>query len=50
MKIELVLREHVDMNPAREVRCFVRDDVLLGEWGDETNDLHSPRVWARGKC
>ncbi|GFZ50506.1 hypothetical protein JCM24511_08263 [Saitozyma sp. JCM 24511] len=30
MKIELVLREHVDMNPAREVRCFVRDDVLLG--------------------
>jgi hypothetical protein len=48
MKIELVLREHVDMNPAREVRCFVRDDVLLGEWGDGRSALTSrTRV---GRC
>lgn len=31
-RIELVLKKFVELNPAREVRCFVRDNILLGEW------------------
>jgi hypothetical protein len=30
MKIELVLRSFVEMNPSREFRCFVRRNILLG--------------------
>lgn len=30
MRIELVLRSFMEMNPSREVRCFVRNDILLG--------------------
>lgn len=30
MKIELVLKKYVQVNPAREVRCFVRNDILIG--------------------
>lgn len=30
--IELVLKKFTEMNPSQEVRCFVRDDILLGEW------------------
>lgn len=29
-RIELVLKKFVEMNPSREVRCFVRDNILLG--------------------
>lgn len=29
-KMELVLKKWYDMNPSREFRCFVRDEVLLG--------------------
>jgi hypothetical protein len=29
--LELVLKKYENMNPAREMRCFVRDNVLLGE-------------------
>lgn len=32
MKIELVLRSFVEMNPSREMRCFVRQNMLLGEF------------------
>lgn len=31
-KLELVLKKWYDMNPSREFRCFVRDNVLLGEF------------------
>lgn len=31
MKVELVLRSFVEMNPSREMRCFVRQNILLGE-------------------
>ena len=33
MKLELVLRkyESVKINPSREFRCFVRNDILLGD-------------------
>lgn len=31
--IELVLKKFTEMNPSQEVRCFVRDDILLGKWG-----------------
>lgn len=30
-RLELVLKKYTPVNPAREVRCFVRDNVLLGE-------------------
>ena len=30
MKIELVLKEYIDVNPSREMRCFVRNNVLIG--------------------
>ncbi|KAK4689683.1 hypothetical protein P7C73_g418, partial [Tremellales sp. Uapishka_1] len=30
LKIELVLRNFVQMNPSRELRCFVRDNRLIG--------------------
>ncbi len=30
-RLELVLKKYDDnMNPAREVRCFVRDNILIG--------------------
>ncbi|ORY24570.1 D123-domain-containing protein [Naematelia encephala] len=29
LKIELVLKKHVDINPAREFRCFVRSNTLI---------------------
>ncbi|WWD18786.1 hypothetical protein CI109_103241 [Kwoniella shandongensis] len=29
-KIELVLKKYEDINPAREVRCFVRNNALIG--------------------
>jgi hypothetical protein len=31
MELELVLKRYEALNPAREFRCFVRDDILLGE-------------------
>lgn len=31
MKVELVLRSFVEMNPSRELRCFVRHNMLLGK-------------------
>jgi hypothetical protein len=31
MKVELVLKEYIDINPSREMRCFVRNNVLVGE-------------------
>lgn len=31
LRIELVLRRFVDMNPSREMRCFVRNNTLIGE-------------------
>lgn len=37
VKIELVLKKFEDMNPSREVRCFVRDDILLGISQRDTN-------------
>lgn len=37
MKIELVLKEYIQVNPAREARCFVRNNMLLGEsWSHRT--------------
>ena len=30
MKLELVLRKYESINPSREFRCFVREDILLG--------------------
>lgn len=35
--IELVLKKFEEMNPSREVRCFVRDDILLGISQRDTN-------------
>ncbi|GMK59696.1 hypothetical protein CspeluHIS016_0803020 [Cutaneotrichosporon spelunceum] len=35
--IELVLKKFTDMNPSQEVRCFVRDDILLGITQRDTN-------------
>lgn len=29
-KLELVLKQHVQIVPSREVRCFVRNNILLG--------------------
>lgn len=31
IKIELVLKAYKQINPAREVRCFVRKNILIGE-------------------
>ena len=31
MQVELVLKEFIEVNPSRIVRCFVRDNVLIGE-------------------
>lgn len=31
MKIELVLKEYIDVNPSRELRCFVRNNILIGK-------------------
>jgi len=31
IKVELVLKRFVEMNPSREARCFVRNDILVGE-------------------
>lgn len=31
MKVELVLKEFIEVNPSRIVRCFVRDNVLIGK-------------------
>jgi hypothetical protein len=31
MKLELILRKYETINPSGEFRCFVRDDILLGE-------------------
>jgi hypothetical protein len=33
IKVELVLKAFVEINPAREFRCFVRDNVLVGACG-----------------
>ena len=30
-KLELVLKEYIQVNPSREFRCFVRNNVLLGK-------------------
>ena len=30
LKVELVLKEYQDVNPSREMRCFVRENVLIG--------------------
>jgi hypothetical protein len=30
MELELVLRKYESINPSREFRCFVREDILLG--------------------
>ena len=30
MKLELLLRKYESINPSREFRCFVREDILLG--------------------
>lgn len=30
-KIELVLKKFESLNPSREVRCFVRNNVLVGK-------------------
>ena len=30
IKVELVLKAFVEINPSRELRCFVRDNVLIG--------------------
>jgi hypothetical protein len=32
IRLELVLKPFIEMNPSREMRCFVRDNVLVGEW------------------
>jgi hypothetical protein len=32
MKIELVLKDYIQVNPAREVRCFVRRNILIGKF------------------
>lgn len=39
-RIELVLKKHEEMNPAQEVRCFVRDDILLGEYSGTAHSRH----------
>jgi hypothetical protein len=31
MKLELILRKYESINPAREFRCLVRQDILLGK-------------------
>lgn len=31
VKYELVLRKWIDINPAHELRCFVRDNKLIGK-------------------
>ena len=31
MKLELVLKEYIQVNLSRELRCFVRKNVLLGQ-------------------
>ncbi|TXT08823.1 hypothetical protein VHUM_02951 [Vanrija humicola] len=46
-RIELVLKKFVELNPAREVRCFVRDNVLLAVSQRDTNfydHLQDPEV------
>lgn len=30
LPLELVLKKYVEINPAREMRCFVRNNVLIG--------------------
>lgn len=30
LKVELVLRRYENVNPSREFRCFVRNDMLIG--------------------
>ncbi|KLT43776.1 D123-domain-containing protein [Cutaneotrichosporon oleaginosum] len=37
VSIELVLKRFTEMNPSQEVRCFVRDDILLGISQRDTN-------------
>ncbi|BEI85623.1 hypothetical protein CcaverHIS002_0510240 [Cutaneotrichosporon cavernicola] len=37
VSIELVLKKFTEMNPSQEVRCFVRDDILLGITQRDTN-------------
>ncbi|KAL1405873.1 hypothetical protein Q8F55_007552 [Vanrija albida] len=46
-RIELVLKKFVELNPAREVRCFVRDNILLAVSQRDTNfydHLQDPEV------
>ena len=49
MTIELVLKRFTEVNPSREVRCFVRDNVLLGEWQSDFPSIktHGRRLAAR---
>lgn len=39
VRVELVLKRYVDINPSREVRCFVRDNVLLGTQNNRPDRL-----------
>ena len=32
LKVELVLKKFVQLDPAREFRCFVRDNILIGKF------------------
>ena len=35
--VELVLRKWEEMNPSREFRCFVRNDILIGKFPHVTS-------------
>ena len=38
--LEIVLKRYLDVNPSREWRCFVRQDVLVGISQRDTNVYH----------
>jgi hypothetical protein len=42
-KLEMVLKEYIQVNPSREFRCFVRNNVLLGEL------IHSCRTYVSSR-
>jgi len=37
MLVELVLKEFIEVNPSRIVRCFVRDNALIGQFRSEAS-------------
>lgn len=40
-KLELVLKQHVQIVPSRELRCFVRSNILLGKFACSlTSNVH----------